>query len=94
MYDDTTTRKLKKDLIIIGNEISQRWSHQDLFWRLFNITNNNKRVVEIGGDYLFRSLSMMNFLVEVQKNLASFTREDSYCQKPWGRKQRPKVWSS
>jgi hypothetical protein len=63
-----------------------------LFWRLIDITNNNKRFIEIGGDYLAwfknsyieagsvafrrqldkdnRSVSMINFLIEVQKNAA------------------------
>lgn len=89
--------KLKKDLLAIGNEISHLWSHHDLFWRLIDITNNNKRIIDIGGDYLAwfknsyieagsvafrrqldkdnRSISMIHFLIEVQKNNASFTRE-------------------
>ena len=89
--------KLKKDLIAIGNEVSNLWMHHDLFWRMTEITNKNERVMKVGGDYLAwfkncyieagsvafrrqldrdrRSISMVNFLLEVQKNHASFTRE-------------------
>lgn len=89
--------KLKKDLIAIGNEISNLWMHHDLFWRMTEITNKNERVMKVGGDYLAwfkncyietgsvafrrqldrdkRSISMVNFLLEVQKNHAAFTRE-------------------
>jgi hypothetical protein len=89
--------KLKKDLIAIGNEVSNLWMHHDLFWRMTEITNKNERVMKVGGDYLAwfkncyietgsvafrrqldrdkRSISMVNFLLEVQKNHASFTGE-------------------
>ena len=90
--------KLKKDLISLGNDVSNLWMHHDLFWRMTEITNQNEQVMKVGGDYLAwlknayveagsvafrrqidrdkRSVSMVNFLLEVQKNHASFTRED------------------
>src|SRR5713101_5138041 len=94
---DPLHEKLKKDLVAIGNEISNLWMHHDLFWRMTDITNKNERVMEIGGDYLAwfknsyieagsvafrrqldrdkRSISMVSFLLEVQTNHSSFTRE-------------------
>src|SRR5260370_37261301 len=97
MAIDHLHEKLKKDLIAIGNEISNLWMHHDLFWRMTEITNKNERVMKVGGDYLAwfknsyieagsvafrrqldrdkRSISMVNFLLEVHKHHSTFTRE-------------------
>jgi hypothetical protein len=52
MAVDQFHERLKKDLIAIGNEISNLWMHHDLFWRMTEITNKNERVMKVGGDYL------------------------------------------
>src|SRR5260370_38780009 len=97
MAIDHLHEKLKKDLIAIGNEISNLWMHHDLFWRMTEITNKNERVMKVGGDYLAwftnsyieagsvafrrqldrdkRSISIVNFLLEVNKHHPTFTRE-------------------
>lgn len=89
--------KLRADLIAVGNEVVHLWQHHDLFWRMIGITNNNERVIEVGGDFLnwfrnsyieagsmafrrqldrhSRSISLVNLLLEIQKNHAHFTRE-------------------
>jgi hypothetical protein len=52
MAIDPLDEKLRKDLIAIGNEISNLWVHHDLFWRMTELTNKNERVMQVGGDYL------------------------------------------
>jgi hypothetical protein len=90
-------KKLRADLIAVGNEVGYLWQYHDLFWMMMKVANNNKRVLEKGGDLLDwiknsyieagsvafrrqldtdkRSISLVNLLLEIQKNHAQFTKE-------------------
>lgn len=41
--------KLKKDLIAVGNAVSNLWLHHDIFWKLIDACNNSKEVLATGG---------------------------------------------